>query len=612
MSKKYVWNLSNTYSVFSAAAVKKPISFENQNSQLLNPLSDLQKDDYILGIRNEKEIFVILKVTEKNLDNIKLEKDFENSKTVDAQKYQINISENNIQEIDEELYQKIVKELKGTDTDNCIEMSDNVCKNYMQILYYGVPGCGKSYCIDSKLKELGIENKEYQTKRVVFHPEYTNSDFIGQIIPKVDAAGSVTYEFKAGPFTEILKRAYLNKTKPFALIIEEINRGNAAAIFGELFQLLDRFEENESEIINNIKYDSGWSSYCINNDDINYYIKKDYDENSAFIPNDCFTLNTGMRLPPNLSLFATMNTSDQNVFKLDNAFKRRWDLEMIPNDFDFSCDDEIEQKKQLTQCNAPIDGFDFTWGAFRSAVNELITNPENEEDNSSFSDKQLGTWFVKPNEDGVITAKVFANKVIEYLWDDVFSDNLEILFNKDFKSLAQIIKAIDSDETDKIFNTDFLTLISTETEKLDALQKENYTKTKEEIIPTIIREKTPYLETFEKMLKDVAPDYNLNLSLKHYVGVIKEGEQKGENFTYVKIKKTLNEFRIAFILESTENLEQEIKTKFTQKVTFGINSRNSKVCTISFKLDDNMAELNSKKPELLELMKKAYSFYFKK
>lgn len=612
MSKKYVWNVSNTYTVFSSVAVKKPINFENQNSDLLNSMNSLQVNDYILGIKNDTEIFVILKVIGKTTSNITFEKDFENSKTVNTQKYNISIPVDEIKEIDDALYQKIEKELKGSVENQIVTMSEDICKNYMQILYYGVPGCGKSYCIDSKLKELGIENKEYQTKRVVFHPEYTNSDFIGQIIPKVDTAGNVTYEFKPGPFTEILKRAYLNKSVPFALIIEEINRGNAAAIFGELFQLLDRFEENESETINNVKYDEGWSSYCINNDDMNYYIKRDYDEKSAFIPKDYFTQNTGMRLPPNLSLFATMNTSDQNVFKLDNAFKRRWDLEMIPNDFDFTCDDETEQKKQLTQCNAPIDGFDFTWGAFRSAVNELITNPENEEDNSSFSDKQLGTWFVKPNEEGVITSKVFANKVIEYLWDDVFSDNLEILFNKEYKTLAQVIKAIDSDETDKIFNTDFLTLVSSENEKLDALQKENYTKTKDEIIPTVIREKTPYLETFEKMLKEVAPAYNLNLSLKHYVGVIKEGEQKGENFTYVKIKKTLNEFRIAFILEATENLEQEITSKFTQKVTFGINSRNSKVCTISFKLDDNMAELNSKKSELLDLMKKAYSYYFKK
>jgi len=113
-----------------------------------------------------------------------------------------------------------------------------------QIIYYGVPGSGKSHKIDEKTKDLPDEQK----MRVVFHPEYTNADFVGQILP-VQTENGLEYPFKAGPFTRILKRALQNPGKPYYLIIEEINRGNAAAIFGDLFQLLDRGSD-------------GWSSYA--------------------------------------------------------------------------------------------------------------------------------------------------------------------------------------------------------------------------------------------------------------------------------------------------------------------------------------------------------------
>ena len=491
-----------------------------------------------------------------------------------------------------------------------IKTCDNLAPE--QIIFYGVPGCGKSYYIDNKLKELGIKNKEEQTKRVVFHPDYTNSDFIGQILPKV-INGIVKYEFTPGPFSVILKKAYLNKNTPYALIIEEINRGNAAAIFGELFQLLDRFEVGQTETASEITYSNGWSSYCVNNDYINEFIRDKYDDKNAFIPKELFEkyqCNIGIRLPPNLSLFATMNTSDQNVFKLDNAFKRRWDLELIPNEFDFSCDDEEEQKKQLNQCNAEIGSFDFTWGAFRNAVNTLIINPENEEDASSFADKQIGTWFVKPNEDGIISSKVFANKVIEYLWDDVFSDNHEIIFNKEYKSLAQVIKDIDSENAEKIFNATFLTLINQEKENLEQLQKTNYTLTKEQLTPSIFNEYQTILNEIQQMVKTVDNTYSLSYH-KHYIGVIKDGKTYGENFVHFKIKPTLNEFRFLFTLETSDTIEQELKEKFNGKVKVSIKSKNLLYCTISIALNDNMNELNNHKTELTYYMKKAHDDYFK-
>lgn len=499
-----------------------------------------------------------------------------------------------------------------TETQEAKQVKTETTAKYVQTIFYGVPGCGKSYCIDGKLKELGIIDKEEQTKRVVFHPEYTNSDFIGQILPKVEGENKIKYEFTPGPFTEILKKAYENKNTPYALIIEEINRGNASAIFGELFQLLDRFDlEDEPETMSEITYSTGWSAYCVNNDNINSYIRDKYNDTNAFIPKELFDkykLNIGIRLPPNLSLFATMNTSDQNVFKLDNAFKRRWDLELIPNEFDFTCDDEDAQKKQIIQCNALIDGFDFSWGAFRNAVNEIIIDPENGEDNTSFSDKQIGTWFVKANEDGIISTKIFANKVLEYLWDDVFSDDPSIIFNSKYKSLAQLIRDINKDETDEIFKEEFLQKVGLEKVKLDELQKNTCMKTKEELNPAMHHVMTPYLEEVQKMVKVVSEDYNLNLTCKQYIGVIKDKESYGENFVFFKTKPRVNEFRFGFLLKTTQTLESDLKTQFGEKVTVEVASKEKSRCMIPLKFDD-FKELAEKKESLLALMKKAYEDY---
>ena len=192
--------------------------------------------------------------------------------------------------------------------------------NFSQIIYYGVPGSGKSHKIDKITQSISEEQKI----RVVFHPEYTNADFVGQILP-VQTNEGLEYPFKAGPFSKILKRALKNPDKEYYLIIEEINRGNASAVFGDLFQLLDRNSD-------------GWSSYGIENLDINAFIRSEDERYSEKNPprtktvgNIEFDENTGIRLPPNLSLFATMNTSDQNVFTLDNAFQRRWEMELVQN-----------------------------------------------------------------------------------------------------------------------------------------------------------------------------------------------------------------------------------------------------------------------------------------
>ena len=311
-----------------------------------------------------------------------------------------------------------------------LSTKDNFCKNHDQTIYYGVPGSGKSHKIEEITKSLPKE----QTIRVVFHPEYTNADFVGQILPHVE--NTVDYRFKAGPFSRILKKAYENPTKPYFLVIEEINRGNAAAIFGDFFQLLDRDSD-------------GWSSYSVENLDINAFIRSNdstYTDKYSDIPttkeigNTTWTENTGIRLPPNLSILASMNTSDQNVFTLDNAFQRRWDMKLVENTFEHegaSLEDvqnaNIQKNAKITVANQTI-----TWGNFQSKINEIIGNAANESGFSSMEDKRLGCWFIK-NEKGIIDIEKFANKVLKYLWDDAFKFNRTEFFGdiKNFEDLKK-------------------------------------------------------------------------------------------------------------------------------------------------------------------------------
>ena len=263
------------------------------------------------------------------------------------------------------------------------------------ILFYGVPGSGKSHAVDK------ICNDNSVMERIVFHPEYTYSDFVGQILPQIAEDGkTIEYKFVEGPFTRIIKKAKKEKNKMFYLIIEEINRGNAPAIFGDIFQLLDR-------------NDLGESKYGIKNIDI---AKSVYGEDKAL---------EDVVIPNNVTILATMNTSDQNVFTLDTAFQRRWEMRQIPNIF--SPDHEF--------ANTTILDTTITWKEFNETVNNRIVsnNPM-----ASTDDKRLGTYFIK--EVDLKTGNNFPEKVIKYLWDDAVKFSRDIIFNeKDYSTLELVI-----------------------------------------------------------------------------------------------------------------------------------------------------------------------------
>jgi len=321
----------------------------------------------------------------------------------------------------------------------------------VQTIYYGVPGCGKSRQLKSDTGFLPKKN----IARVVFHPDYSNADFIGQILPETNG-GNVFYRYKASPFVEIIRKAYLHQNQSYALVIEEINRGNAPAIFGEIFQLLDRLKEPEDE--GNNRYDAGWSEFPINNSYINAFIRGVYDNppyaetddnrEIHFHGNNILTKEDGIRLPKNLSIYATMNTSDQNVFTLDNAFQRRWKMHLISNDLN----DE-------NQANAIIEDTNVSWGVFRDCVNREIVRKSNF---TSLEDKRLGGWFVETEQRGdirIVPKEIFEDKVLKYLWDDAFKLNRDIFKNHQEKTLETVINDFEVSHLD-IFSNEFLTLLN--------------------------------------------------------------------------------------------------------------------------------------------------------
>lgn len=282
------------------------------------------------------------------------------------------------------------------------------------ILLYGVPGAGKSheiktkYCSDEKFME-----------RVVFHPDYTYSDFVGQILPRVekDESGNekLKYVFTPGPFTKMLKKAEKDPDHYYYLVIEELNRGNAPAIFGEIFQLLDRKDEDEFP-----PEEVGESEYGISNYEVATEVYEDEEH--------------PVRIPSNMYILATMNTADQNVFTLDTAFQRRWDMRQIENKFD-----ESEHSKDI------IEGTKVNWGAFATVINDMVL--EINVDMASSEDKRLGTYFAKKKE---LEVNRFPEKVLKYLWDDAFKMDKTAIFNENCKSLEEVVATYETTTNDKL------------------------------------------------------------------------------------------------------------------------------------------------------------------
>ena len=293
---------------------------------------------------------------------------------------------------------------EGIDIVREVKMFDSDEKR--NIIYFGAPGTGKSYNLNQDKEKL-LENFENNYERVTFHPDYSYANFVGTYKP-VPEGKDITYSYVPGPFMRILKKSLENPDKPYLLIIEEINRANVAAVFGDVFQLLDRNSENTSEYDINTSEDM---KTCLNQDKI--------------------------ILPKNLFIWATMNSADQGVFPMDTAFKRRWDFKYFSINHDEEAIDDTH-----TILNDEV----IYWNDLRKQINdELLSYKVNE-------DKLMGPFFAfnefmnqEIPED--IFKDIFKNKIIMYLFEDAAKPRRNDLFSgaktKDYVTYSQICEMFD-------------------------------------------------------------------------------------------------------------------------------------------------------------------------
>ena len=283
--------------------------------------------------------------------------------------------------------------------------SQDMSNAQLQIIYYGAPGSGKSHTVEKKIG--------YTPYRTIFHPDSDYASFVGTFKP-IGEGSDIGYKFNAQVFTDAYIEAWKNPGKDVNLVIEEINRGNCAQIFGDLFQLLDR--------------KNGYSEYPVTpNKDLKDYLAQSFkfDENAFVsrgydddIEKKVFKGEI-MVLPSNLKIIATMNTSDQSLFPMDSAFKRRWDWEYVPICYDEYTPEEEENKAYKFIIDDRRDGDKPKWFDFLVGVNKKIL------DTTDSEDKQMGGYFIKNSVD----LKSFVNKVMYYLWSEVCKEELHTTNN---------------------------------------------------------------------------------------------------------------------------------------------------------------------------------------
>jgi 5-methylcytosine-specific restriction endonuclease McrBC GTP-binding regulatory subunit McrB len=351
--------------------------------------------------------------------------------------------------------------------------------NPIQKIFFGSPGTGKSYKIDNVVisNDLKIDKSTQAGNiiKTVFHPEYTYGDFVGKLVP-LTKIGKVEYNFYEGAFLIALGKAYKNiidshdkngiKSKDaenVVLVIDEINRGNSSAIFGSIFQLLDRDED-------------GWSSYSVNvnqiiflkileligvsftydnRGDIDEYKLKPHEgvrkletlqEKIKYLRFDL--LNKSIKIPPNLSIVATMNTSDSSIYYMDAAFKRRWEWEFV----------DIEMVDNKSRGTAFVDRRE--WELFVKKLNLFIKS--NHRYIRGIEDKQIGYFFIRENS---ISKSQIQNKLMFFLWDSVFS--------RDKKPLIELIFGVyNRDTQDKLITFgDFANTIDTFISKVNSYER---------------------------------------------------------------------------------------------------------------------------------------------
>ena len=272
----------------------------------------------------------------------------------------------------------------------------------LQQIFYGAPGTGKSHTVDT---EYVKGNKCF---RITFHPDTDYASFVGCYKPKMGGATGedITYSFVPQVFLNAYTYAWNHPDEPTYLVIEELNRGNCAQIFGDIFQLLDRQKTVHP----------GYSKYTINADsDIATYLSGELEDKERYEKAICeiyglkeFDFSI-LALPSNLNILATMNTSDQSLFPIDSAFKRRWEMKYVGVNY-----------ADAEQFSVKIDdAHKYSWADVLKGMNRYIKQEKHS------TNKILGNRFVQADENNVISSIVFRDKVLFFLFNDVFKDEDE-------------------------------------------------------------------------------------------------------------------------------------------------------------------------------------------
>lgn len=328
----------------------------------------------------------------------------------------------------------------------------------LQQIFYGAPGTGKSHRIKEIIKEHGIDEKE-QVIRTTFHPDSDYSTFVGCYKPIMKAVPQtyvvegnekpvmadkdnqatkeeIVYDYTPQAFVQAYTKAWTTD-KPVILVIEEINRGNCAQIFGDIFQLLDRGDDGVSEY--EIKPDKALENYL----EAHFAGKDD-------VPED---IRNGkiMKLPANLYIWATMNTSDQSLFPIDSAFKRRWEWKYIKIAWPYKKNEDgsfkTDENGEKVHFNYSIEG-GHDWWEFLQQINAIIDKMTNS------ADKQLGYFFAKAKDD-IISYDTFVSKVCFYLWNDIFKTYALDGQESDLFKFTKKIKDKDGNEKEVIGHLSF-------------------------------------------------------------------------------------------------------------------------------------------------------------
>ncbi|MDB1939486.1 McrB family protein [Clostridium tertium] len=449
MAKFYILSIDNLIQTFTVLDSGKKITFGFSTQYNDDAFRNINSGDLILGFINSptnkvKMLFEVIGIDSNNQVELLKKVDVDEGICVDDTTILDKLHKNEIIELSEDgfnvIYNKLIRSLFNTSNINNVDVIRNIkFKTGYQSdfernrIVFGAPGTGKSFKVNKERKELLGEDNDSDYERVTFHPDYSYSHFVGTYKPvpckDSDDKETITYEYVPGPFMRTLVKALQNSkgdnTKPYLLIIEEINRANVAAVFGDVFQLLDRGEDGVSE-------------YPITTSkDMRTYLAKE--ENLGGNPEDYEKI----RIPDNMFIWATMNSADQGVFPMDTAFKRRWDFNYLGiNDGD----KEIKGRRVTLGTGAYARFIE--WNELRKAINDTLSTYKINED------KLLGPYFlskkiINSGTDTEIDAKTFIssfkNKVIMYLFDDAAKQKRTSLFEgcKDTTKYSSICMEFD-------------------------------------------------------------------------------------------------------------------------------------------------------------------------